>query len=104
MKINDVQEICLRSITIEDLDDLTMITIYNNLSWEEQTPQVFSAYTLTNFDWMLDIFNRDWEEYACAKNHSFQFSVDFMNAVTPLLKRADLDQIHFLAKGYDETS
>lgn len=98
MIVKDVQETCYRSVTVSDLDQLTMTTIYNNLAWEEQKPSVFSEYTLTNFEWLLDIFARDWEEYACAENHSFQFSVEFMNAVTPLLQRNDLDEIYFLAR------
>jgi hypothetical protein len=101
-KIHAEEQRCIVSVHVSDVEEGDMQAIYNNLPDEEQNGQPMWDYTLTNFDWMLQIFNDDWDAYRIYAGHSFSFSLDFMQAVRPLLKRADIDEIYFTQRHFDD--
>lgn len=44
---------------------------------------------------LWDVFNNDWAEQRINKTHSFAFSVEFMDLMTPILMTKGYDEIYF---------
>lgn len=94
MKVHEDLKLFSEVLFISGVDEFDMIRLHNRI------PSSMTArmITVTDFEWLLDIFDNDWRLYRYDRGHSFVFSLDFMAVMEPLLKRTDIKEIVLLEK------
>lgn len=80
---------------VADMDPDDMVKIYEHFDSEYNREMLELTVDFEDAKRLLGIFDNDWRIHRFYPDHRFQFSVEFMLLMEPLLQREDVDKIYF---------